>query len=556
MTESEVAGETASEVEASNGERPRWILWVSLAVLALVLLGICGALVIGLDMLPSAGQPTPIPSPPPTVSSIEIAQPTQGSTVDISQPVVVSGAGTGLFEGNVVVQAYDGQSNLLAEAATIIDSPDAGTGGSGPWSVTLNLTAPSDPEGLIFAFSNSPADGTITASSSVEVAYVDSSAGEPALVVLNPDSGSVIDISQPISVSGGGVGLFENNVVVRALDETGKVLAEQITITDANEPGAPGRWSVNLSVQVTAGTKGRIIAFSPAAEGSTPDASDEAAVTYGIAPTATPGPTATVTPTPVPSTLAIAEPPNGSVVPVGQGFPVSGTGSNLFENNVVVRAYDQNGTILAEQATTLDTDVLGGSGTWTVTLNVQVEAGTPGQITAFSPSAVEGEQPTASSIAVTYGQRPATEARIAIAFPTHPSVIDANAPIDVTGTGAALFENNVVVQAMDWDGNVLAEAVTTLDAAEVGGAGSWSVQLTVSVKLPTPGLIVAFSPSATGGNPAAYDGVGVIYNVPVTFPPIAPTLLPTAEQPIVPSPVPTSASTAEPTTEPTATSGG
>jgi len=544
MTESEVAGETASEVEASNGERSKWILWVGLAILALVLLGICGALVIGLDLLPSAGQPTPIPSPPPTVSSIEIAQPTQGSTVDISQPVVVSGAGTGLFEGNVVVQAYDGQSNLLAEAATVIDSPDAGTGGSGPWTVTLNLTAPGDPEGLIFAFSNSPVDGSITASASVEVAYVDSSVSEPALVILNPDSGSVIDISQPISVAGGGVGLFENNVVVRALDESGKVLAEQITIMDANEPGGPGRWSVNLSVQVTAGTKGRIIAFSPAAEGSAPDASDEAAVTYGIAPTATPGPTATVTPTPVPSTLAIAEPPNGSVVPVGQGFAVSGTGSNLFENNVVVRAYDQNGTILAEQATTLDTDVLGGSGTWTVTLNVQVEAGTPGQITAFSPSAVEGEQPTASSIAVTYGQRPATEAKIEITFPTHPSVIDANAPIDVTGTGVALFENNVVVQAMDWDGNVLAQAVTTLDAAEVGGAGSWFVQLTVSVKLPTPGLIVAFSPSATGGNPAAYDGVGVIYNVPVTVQPIAPapTLLPTAEQPIVPSPEPTETS--------------
>jgi hypothetical protein len=241
-------------------------------------------------------------------------------------------------------------------------------------------------------------------------------------------------------------------------------------------------------------------------------------------------------------------------VPIGQGFLVSGTGSNLFENNVVVRAYDQNGTTLAEQATILDTDTLGGSGTWSVTLTVQVEPGTPGHITAFSPSPVEGEQPTASSIAVTYGQKPATEARVTITFPTHPSVIDANAPIDVTGTGAGLFENNVVVQALDWDGNVLAEAATTLDAAEAGGAGSWSVQLTVSVKLPTPGLIVAYSPSAAGGNPAAYDGVGVIYNVPIPVQPIAPvpTVLPTAEQPIVPPPEPT----AEPTTEPAATSSG
>jgi hypothetical protein len=548
MAENDAAGDPANAAEASNGGRPAWVLWVGLGVLALVLLGICAGLVVTLDLLPNAEQPTPIPSPSPKVSRIEIAQPGQGSTVDISQPVVVSGVGTGLFEGNVVVQAYDGQSNLLAEGATVIDSPDAETGGSGPWTVTLNLTAPTDPEGLIFAFSNSPSDGSITASSSVEVAYVDSSISEPALVILNPDSGSVIDISQPFEVIGGGVGLFENNVVVRALDETGKVLVEQITITDASEPGGAGRWSVNLTVQVTAGTKGRIITFSPAVDGNTPDATDEAAVTYGIAPTATPGPTATATPTPVPSTLAIAEPPNGSVVPVGQGFPMSGTGSNLFENNVVVRAYDQNGTILAEQATNLNTDSLGGSGTWSVTLTVQVEAGIPGQITAFSPSPVEGEQPTASSIAVTYGQGPATQARIAITFPTHPSVIDANAPIDVTGTGAGIFENNVVVQVLDWEGNVLAEAVTTLDAAEAGGAGSWSVQLAVRVERPTPGIIVAFSPSATGGNPAAYDGVGVIYNIPVAVQPIAPapTVLPTSEQPIVPPP--------ESTTEPSATS--
>ncbi|MFV1859957.1 MAG: hypothetical protein ACC647_11500, partial [Anaerolineales bacterium] len=66
----------------------------------------------------------------------------------------------------------------------------------------------------------------------------------------------------------------------------------------------------------------------------------------------------------------------------------------------------------------------------------------------------------------------------------------------------------------------------------------------------------AFSPSATGGNPDAYDGMGVIYNVPVAVPPIAPTLLPTAEQPIVPSPEPTAEATAVPTAEPTASSGG
>ena len=544
----EAGGSTGAQAPEGQSGLPRWVLWVGLGVLALLLLGICGGLVVTLDLIPGTDQPTPIPSPPPVESSIEIAHPSQGAAVDISQPVTVNGGGMGLFEGNVVVQAYDGQSNLLAQATTVIDSPDAGTGGTGPWTVTLNLSAPTDPEGLIFAFSNSPADGSITASSSVEVAYVDSSAREPTLVILSPDSGSLLDISKPVSVSGGGVSLFENNVVVRALDETGKVLAEQVTITDASEPGGSGRWSVNLTIGVPAGTKGRIIAFSPAAGGNTPDAADEAAVTYGTAPTATPGPTATPSPTPVPSTLTITEPSNASTVPVGQAFTVSGTGSSLFENNVVVRAYDQSGAVLAEQATTLDTDTIGGSGAWSVALTVQAEAGTPGHITAFSPSPMEGQEPTASSIAVTYGQKPATEARIDITFPTHPSVLDANAPISVTGTGVGLFENNVVVRALDWDGNVLAEMVTTTDATELGGEGSWTAQLSVQVDIPTPGLIVAFSPSATGGNPPAYDGIGVIYSVPVAVQPIAPTPLPTAEQPIVPTP--------EATAVPTATSSG
>ena len=545
---------SAATAGAGGRGRPGWILWVGLGVLALVLLGICGTLGVTLDLLPSAQQPTPIPSPPPTVSKIEIAQPSQGSAVDISTAVEVSGVGTGLFEGNVVVQAYDSQSNLLAETATVIDSPDAGTGGSGPWSATLNLAAPAVPEGFIFAFSNSPADGSITASSSIEVAYVDSSAGEPALVIIDPDDGSVLDIAMPISVVGGGVGLFDNNVVVRALDETGKVIAEQAVTTNASEPGGAGRWSVSFMVRVAAGMKGRIIAFSPAPDGNSPDATDEIAVTYGTAPTATAGPTSTPSPTPVPSTLTITEPRNGAVVAVGQSFTVSGDGSNLFENNVVVRAYDQKGITLAEQTAILDTGTLGGSGTWSVSLNVQVEPGTPGHIVAFSPSPEEGHQPTASGISATYGQKPSTEARIAITFPTHPSVLDANAPIEVMGTGAGLFENRVVVRALDWEGNLLAEAATTLDAPEAGGEVSWSVQLAVPVKLPTPGLIVAFSPSASGDNPDAYDGVGVIFNVPVALPPIAPTGLPTAEQPIGPSPEPTTEATSEaPTAEPSAT---
>ena len=106
MTEAEpiAAGTEAGEStggQAPEGQSglPRWVLWVGLGVLALLLLGICGGLVVTLDLIPGTNQPTPIPSPLPVESRIEIAQPSQGAAVDISQPVTVSGAGMGLFRG-------------------------------------------------------------------------------------------------------------------------------------------------------------------------------------------------------------------------------------------------------------------------------------------------------------------------------------------------------------------------------------------------------------------------------------------------------------------------
>jgi len=66
----------------------------------------------------------------------------------------------------------------------------------------------------------------------------------------------------------------------------------------------------------------------------------------------------------------------------------------------------------------------------------------------------------------------------------------------VTGVGQNLFEGNVVIQALDSAGNVLAEKPTVLQGPDVGtgGRGVWSVQLTVNAQLGTPGNIKVFSP--------------------------------------------------------------
>jgi hypothetical protein len=61
--------------------------------------------------------------------------------------------GGGLFEGNVVVRALNNQNQVLAEQATIIQAPDAGTGGSGPWAVMLTVNVPPGTAGRITASS-------------------------------------------------------------------------------------------------------------------------------------------------------------------------------------------------------------------------------------------------------------------------------------------------------------------------------------------------------------------------------------------------------------------
>jgi len=105
---------------------------------------------------------------------ITITEPDQGTLLDTTWTVSVKGEGGGLFEGNVVVQALSASGELLAQRATIILAEDAGTGGSGPWAVDLQINIPSGTQGQITAFSSSPMDGSTVAADSVNVGFGES----------------------------------------------------------------------------------------------------------------------------------------------------------------------------------------------------------------------------------------------------------------------------------------------------------------------------------------------------------------------------------------------
>jgi heat shock protein HslJ len=224
------------------------------------------------------------------------------------------------------------------------------------------------------------------------------------------------------------------------------------------------------------------------------------------------------TPVPVQPTeayISISEPVQGAILDITQPIGVFGTGAGLFEGNVVVQIIDRDGNILAQEPTTLQgPDVgAGGEGTWRVQLSVETEPGMAGQIRAFSPSPVDGSVTAEDIVDVSLGRTPAVEAYIQIDEPVSGQTLDIAGPITVRGTGAGLPEANVIVQALDRDGNELASQPAILQGPEVGtgGEGTWQVQLTIETEAGMAGQIRAYSPSPTDNSVVAEGRVQVTF---------------------------------------------
>ena len=115
-----------------------------------------------------------------------------------------------------------------------------------------------------------------------------------------------------------------------------------------------------------------------------------------------------------PAGITILSPQPNDVVQVAN-LAVAGTAIGLPEGNVVVRALDAQGNILAEQPTVVDPT----TGAWQAILNPQVEAGTQGAIYAYSPSPADGTIVAEATIPVLFGQ-PAPEQPVAPVEPEQP----------------------------------------------------------------------------------------------------------------------------------------
>jgi uncharacterized lipoprotein YbaY len=170
MAEDPANSELPNEIEpleTAPKKTNNWLIGV-IILFVIILVGI-----LAYADLSSVGIIDP-PEPTQPAVFITITEPSDGTLLDTTWAVPVKGEGGGLFEGNVVVQALSASGEVLAQQATIIEAPDAGIGGSGPWAVDLHINAPPGTQGQIVAFSTSPVDGSTVAKDSLNVGYGES----------------------------------------------------------------------------------------------------------------------------------------------------------------------------------------------------------------------------------------------------------------------------------------------------------------------------------------------------------------------------------------------
>ncbi len=235
-----------------------------------------------------------------------------------------------------------------------------------------------------------------------------------------------------------------------------------------------------------------------------------------------PAPTAEPTVTPVPSTaddprgeeaIVILQPGNGSRVT--SPVRVAGIADPTFEQNLVVRLILDDGSELALAPTIIAADI-GQRGSYSLDLAFDVSEERQGFIQVYDASARDGGILHLNSVAVMLAPSGATDIRIAtpaperiaISQPLHGETL-AGGSVHVAGFALASFEQTLLVELLDADGDVLASQPVTVNAPDIGQPGPFSADLTYDLTVAGPGRLVVRDISPAHGDDAHRASVEV-----------------------------------------------
>lgn len=209
------------------------------------------------------------------VQDIDITSPADFSGVGTA--FTVSGEGEGLFEGNVVVEVFDTEANLLFSGAGTVTSAEVG--GRGPWSLDVDLGAvPEATRIVVNAYSTEPSEGEIIAHDAVTLS-ANSAFGLPYIDITSPLSGADV-AGLPLHVEGTAGALFENSFMLQVTDFDMNILAETPVQFAAPDIGLSGPWEAELDFTAEPGARLVINAYALSMEdGESVIASDLSIIT-------------------------------------------------------------------------------------------------------------------------------------------------------------------------------------------------------------------------------------------------------------------------------------
>jgi len=198
--------------------------------------------------------------------------------------------------------------------------------------------------------------------------------------------------------------------------------------------------------------------------------------------------------------IQILEPGPGSQV--SAPLHVAGIADPTFEQNLVVRVLDENGTQLALAPTTIQAEA-GQRGSFSIDLPLPSDAAGPLFLQVYATSARDGgitHLDAAIVNLVPQGSElirilePAVE-RIQILSPGVGQTISGGVLL-LEGYGWASFEQTLVVELYDEQGNQIAMQPVIVQSPDLGQPGQFRAELNYSLDAPQAGRVVVRDPSA------------------------------------------------------------
>ena len=211
--------------------------------------------------------------------------------------------------------------------------------------------------------------------------------------------------------------------------------------------------------------------------------------------------------------ILILEPGNGSRVisPVR----VAGIADPTFEQALVVRLVLDDGSELAMAPAQIDAE-LGQRGPFAAEVPFSIIGERQAFIQVYASSARDGGTTHLASVGITIADAgdenvvPATShpERIAIFEPQNADTISGGG-VHVEGFALASFEQTLVVEVLDADGNAIATEPIIVEAPDLGRPGPFSVDIPYTVAESGPGRIVVRDPSPAFGGDSHLASVDV-----------------------------------------------